>query len=258
MILWVLRQLLYLRNTFKTQDTARQMAWGLALGMLVGVVPKGNLLAPLLAMSIVATRVNLATAMLGAVGFSLLGSVFDPVSHRIGISLLTADSLRGIWIWLYHLPVVPWTNFNNTVVLGSLLGGLMGAYPCYRLSLPWFEQWRTYLDRKQEKQEAPSESNGKAAPAPSRTPRPQITTPSPEPMVAVVSQPPSESERFCEQPETPAVTEPDQPLLDDPSEQQPQRLETAPTQRPHQPLVVPCFDILSPRTAEDSDRRRTA
>lgn len=41
-----------------------QIAWGFALGMLVGRVPKGNLTAWLLAVLVLATRANLAAAAL--------------------------------------------------------------------------------------------------------------------------------------------------------------------------------------------------
>jgi hypothetical protein len=63
---------------------------------------------------------------LGAAGFLL-----DPVFHRIGESLLTAPSLRALWTTWYNTPLVPYTNFNNTVVLGSVVAWLVLAIPIY-------------------------------------------------------------------------------------------------------------------------------
>ena len=54
-----------------------------------------------------------------------LGFIFDPVFHAIGLQLLEAPSLRGLWTSMYNTPLVPYTNFNNTVVLQR--GGLAGA-----------------------------------------------------------------------------------------------------------------------------------
>ena len=45
MIVWLLRQFLYLRKAVEGQDSLRQLAFGCALGMLLGLLPKGNLFA---------------------------------------------------------------------------------------------------------------------------------------------------------------------------------------------------------------------
>ena len=46
-------------------------------------------------------------------------------------SLLTAPSLRPLWTTCYNMPLVPYTNFNNTVVLESLVGWLVLVVPIY-------------------------------------------------------------------------------------------------------------------------------
>ena len=107
-------------------------ARGVALGMLVGLVPKENLTAALLAVLLAAVRVNLPAAGLAAVIFSLVGSLADPLTHVVGKSLLTGEWLRGTWASFFQLPLAPWTGLNNTVVLGSLLLGLGLLYPVYR------------------------------------------------------------------------------------------------------------------------------
>jgi len=39
--------------------------------------------------------------------------------------------LRGLWTSLYNTPIVPLTNFNNTVVLGSLAFALLLFLPLF-------------------------------------------------------------------------------------------------------------------------------
>ena len=73
--------------------------------------------------------------------FSWIGMVIDPVSHQIGQYLLTHQSLQSFWTTLYDTPLVPWTAFNNTVVLGSFVLGLTLLYPAYRLSEPLFARF---------------------------------------------------------------------------------------------------------------------
>ena len=110
-------------------------ARGVALGMLVGLVPKENLTAAVLAVVLGAVRVNLPAAGLAAVFFSLFGSAADPLSHAVGKWLLTGDWLRETWASFFQLPLAPWTGLNNTVVLGSLVLGLALSYPVYRGAL---------------------------------------------------------------------------------------------------------------------------
>ena len=140
-----LRPMRFFARAIVAQDSPRQLALGFALGMLVGLVPKGNLLAASLMIVVAGSKVNLGTAMLSAFLFSWVGMLADPVSHEVGLLLLSNESLAGFWTWLYNLPVVPWTRFNNTVVLGSLLLALVLFYPVYRLSEPRFAAWQPRL-----------------------------------------------------------------------------------------------------------------
>jgi uncharacterized protein (TIGR03546 family) len=102
--------------------------------VVLGLVPKGNLIAALLAVVLASVRVNLATAALAAFVVSLVAPLCDPLTHRLGERLLTLESLQGFWTWLYNQPFAPWTAFNNTVVIGSLAAGLCLFYPVYRLA----------------------------------------------------------------------------------------------------------------------------
>lgn len=140
MLLWLLRNLLYLRTAIKSTDTPRMLAVSVAMGMVLGMVPKGNLLAVALVMVILAFRVNVAVAMVSALAFSLIGPLTDPLTHRLGHWVLTRPALWPHWAQLYELPLAPWTRFNNTVVMGSILLGAGLFYPSYRASLPVFER----------------------------------------------------------------------------------------------------------------------
>lgn len=54
-----------------------------------------------------------------------LGMVLlDPLLSRIGEFLLTEPSLAGLWSTFYNVPLLPWTRFNNSMVLGAFALGL--------------------------------------------------------------------------------------------------------------------------------------
>lgn len=70
--------------------------------------------------------------------FSWVGSCLDPIAHKIGEQVLTYQPMAETWAWLYQLPMVPWTRFENTVVMGSLVLALCSAIPVYWLSHLFF------------------------------------------------------------------------------------------------------------------------
>jgi uncharacterized protein (TIGR03546 family) len=138
---FVLRPLRLFLKACVTESTPLQMSYGLALGVLVGLVPKGNLLAIGLGLLLAATRVNLAIAASAAVAVSFAAVMCDPLFDRIGTAVLTAPSLRSFWTSLSETAFVPWTDFNNTVVMGSFLCGLTLFWPLHWLSRPFFARY---------------------------------------------------------------------------------------------------------------------
>ncbi|MBM3972158.1 MAG: TIGR03546 family protein [Planctomycetes bacterium] len=116
----------------------RQMAFGFALGVLVGLVPKGNLLAIGLMMLMCSLRVNLGVGLATVFVASWAGMLLDPITHRIGEFLLKSEPLRPLWETMIDTALLPWTDFNNTVVLGSFSLGLVAFVPLYFLSRPVF------------------------------------------------------------------------------------------------------------------------
>ncbi|QDU90538.1 hypothetical protein Pla175_39440 [Pirellulimonas nuda] len=133
-MLGLVRPLRQLAGLFTAHDSPRQVAAGVAIGMVLGLVPKGNLIAVLLGMTLMVFRVNRTAGLLSAALFSWIGLGMDGFTDRLGGIVLAAPSMQGAYAWLYDLPLGPWIGFNNTVVLGSLLTGLYLSYPCYLLT----------------------------------------------------------------------------------------------------------------------------
>jgi uncharacterized protein (TIGR03546 family) len=56
--------------------------------------------------------------------------LLDPLMDRLGLYLLRAPALDHFWTEMAKAPVLPWTQFNNSMVLGSFLLGIM--------TIPWW------------------------------------------------------------------------------------------------------------------------
>jgi uncharacterized protein (TIGR03546 family) len=130
-MLTLLKLLQSLIKALHSEGTPGQVAAGIALGSALGLTPLMNLHNLVVFALIVMLNVSFGGGMLGWALFVPLGFVLDPLFHAIGLSLLQNPSLRPLWTELYNLPLIPYTNFNNTVVLGSVVGWLALAVPIF-------------------------------------------------------------------------------------------------------------------------------
>jgi uncharacterized protein (TIGR03546 family) len=126
------------RETLLGEESTRRLALGATFGMMIGLIPKDSLFVWILGVLMMITTANIASAIGGGFLFSWIGHFLDPFTHKLGGLLLTADGLEPAWTWLYELPVMPWTRFNNTVVLGSLVLGMVVAVPFYLIANRFF------------------------------------------------------------------------------------------------------------------------
>lgn len=145
MLSLVLRPLRGFVAVLVANDSSRQIAAGVALGAVIGLVPKGNLIAATLAILLCSLRVNRTAGLLAAAAFSWIGLHADAFTHRLGASLLTIESLQPYYAAAYNLPLGPWIGFNNTVVLGSLVVGLYAAYPVYLIAKLLLDRYQAPL-----------------------------------------------------------------------------------------------------------------
>ena len=114
-----------------SEGTPGQLALGITLGSILGLTPLMNIHNAIVFAAIVLLNVSFAGGMLGWALFVPIGFLLDPLFDWIGHSLLLAPSLRGLWTSMYNMPIVPLTNFNNTVVLGSLVFALVLLVPLF-------------------------------------------------------------------------------------------------------------------------------
>jgi uncharacterized protein (TIGR03546 family) len=118
-------------KTLHSDGTPGQVAAGMAMGAVLGLTPLMNVHNLLVFSLVLLLNVSFGGAMLGWMAFVPVGFLLDPLFHAIGVQLLQAPSLRELWTGWYNTPLVPYTNFNNTVVLGSVVSWLVLAIPIF-------------------------------------------------------------------------------------------------------------------------------
>lgn len=118
-------------KTLHSAGTPGQVAAGMALGSALGLTPILNLHNLLVFSLLVLLNVSFGGGMLGWMLFVPIGFLLDPLFDKIGLSLLTTPSLRDFWTDWTNTPLLPFTNFNNTIVLGSLVFWVVMAVPIF-------------------------------------------------------------------------------------------------------------------------------
>lgn len=128
----LLKLLQSLVKALHSDGTPGQLAAGIALGSILGLTPLLNLHNAVVFGLIIILNVSFPGAMLGWAVFTPLGFLLDGLFDTVGRALLLdVSALRPLWTALYNVPVVPLTNFNNTVVLGSVAVALALFVPLY-------------------------------------------------------------------------------------------------------------------------------
>ena len=135
------------RARIRGVDSPHRLALGIAFGLMIGLIPKDSLLPYAFVVLFLLTAANLLCGIVAGVAISFAETYLDPLTHAIGMWALNLEPLQSTWQWLYTLPVVGWTRFENSVVMGSLLVGLMLFLPVYWLSLKFFKSHHETLQR---------------------------------------------------------------------------------------------------------------
>lgn len=118
-------------KTLHSAGTPGQVALGMSLGSALGLTPLMNVHNLIVFSLLVLLNVSFGGGMLGWMLFVPVGFLFDPLFHAIGLSLLEEPALRPMWTTFTNTPILPFTNFNNTVVLGSFIAWVVLFIPIF-------------------------------------------------------------------------------------------------------------------------------
>jgi len=134
-----------LLKSLNTNSHPGEIAHAVAIGMLLGFMPKDNVLWYLLFVFFLFVRVNRGAFLLTILVASLFARFFDPLFDSLGYAVLTFSSLKPVYAALLDIPFVAFTKFNNTIVAGSIVFSLILYIPVYIVIRIFTKSWRTYL-----------------------------------------------------------------------------------------------------------------
>lgn len=122
-------QLIKLIRILSSETAPIAISMGFALGMVAGLTPLMNLYNLVVIFLLLVFRINLAGFLLSWALCSALAYLLDPLFHELGKTILQYPDLKPLWTDMYNQAFWRLTNFNNTIVIGSLAACLVAFIP---------------------------------------------------------------------------------------------------------------------------------
>lgn len=134
------------------EESPRGIAAGFAYGAWIGLLPLTGILPMIMGLFGFLININLAMVAVGTLLFKLIAYLLDPVANNVGYLLLVKiPALKPFWTTLYNAPLIPYTRFNNTIVMGSLVIGFLLLVPNYllgeKLLVGYRTRWRPHIQK---------------------------------------------------------------------------------------------------------------
>ena len=122
-----------------------QIASGIAWGVLLGLVPAGNFFWIVLLIVSFFFRHNHGAKIFGMAVIKCFAPILVYQVHALGEWILYIEALKPFFTSMYNMPFVPFTKFNNTVVMGGLASGVILWLPIFALFMFLIPLYRNHL-----------------------------------------------------------------------------------------------------------------
>src|SRR5574344_688791 len=141
----MIKPVVNLVKALSTNTKPGEIAHAFACGILLGFMPKNNLLWSILFVFILFMRIQRSALTLSLILGVLIAPALDNCFNAVGWWVLTQEGAIPTYRRLLDIPFVAFTKFNNTVVMGSLVCGLIAYIPLYWLCRGFTRLWRKYV-----------------------------------------------------------------------------------------------------------------
>ena len=117
----MLNYIINLLKALNSNSKPSQIANSFCIGLILGFMPKNNLLWYILLVFFAFVRINKTGYLIMILAGSLTASFLDPLFDTVGYAVLTFPKFQSFFMWLLDVPFVGFTKFNNTIVCGSIV-----------------------------------------------------------------------------------------------------------------------------------------
>ncbi len=134
-----------LLKVLNSENDPNQISLAFCFSLFSGFLPFLTPVNIVVLFIVFAVRVNLSAFFLGMAFFKGISYLLDPLFHPLGLAVLTAPSLEGLWTGLYNSTLWRIQNFNNSVVMGGFLFAVAAFFPLLLLSNVLIRRYRQHI-----------------------------------------------------------------------------------------------------------------
>jgi uncharacterized protein (TIGR03546 family) len=127
----VLNILARILKVLNSETAPAQIAAAVILALFMGLSPLGSPHNLFFLLMVLVLRVNLSLFIVSFGIFSGIAWLMDPWAHSLGLALLQAEALQGLWTAMYNNDFWRFLGFNNTLTLGSTVAALVLSVPLF-------------------------------------------------------------------------------------------------------------------------------
>lgn len=122
-----------------------ELGAALACGFLLALIPSANLLWYALLLLFLLFKLHIATMLLTILVVKLAVPLVDPLIDALGHWVLTMPALEAFFTAAASAPLLPYTQFNNSLVTGGLCAGALLWAPLFLLTTRIVRSYRRTL-----------------------------------------------------------------------------------------------------------------
>ena len=137
--------LIKLIKELNSANSEKLMIWAILLGLISGFLPTFNIITFIIIFIVFSIRIPLGLYFASWGFFSIVGYFMDYIFHKTGLSFLHANALNSIWTTLYNTPLLRWSGFNNSIIMGSLIWGIILSIILYFILSKSISSYRTNI-----------------------------------------------------------------------------------------------------------------
>ena len=115
----ILKQIFAFIKLLNSDTGTVSLAAGLTCGFILGMTPVLSLHSLLIFLILFFFRIQIGAAFLAAFFFKFMAFLLDPLFDVVGRKVLEMEGLAPLFTKLYNMPLIPFTRFNNSIVMGS-------------------------------------------------------------------------------------------------------------------------------------------
>lgn len=121
------------------------LSLGCVCGFILGMTPTLSLQSLLVFLLLFFFRIQIGAALVTAFFFKFIAFLLDPAFDSVGQWALELPSMQNTYTSLYNMPLVPFTRFNNSIVMGSAIITIILSPVIYLISAFLIKKYRVIV-----------------------------------------------------------------------------------------------------------------